>query len=62
MYETFTAKQLRYDCGPRSSEHLLTSGSELRDAFNEWEQWAFEEKIYPTAEASLVARKPFVSY
>tara|TARA_Y100000588_G_C14226096_1_gene913187 strand:- start:1372 stop:1944 length:573 start_codon:yes stop_codon:yes gene_type:complete len=61
MYETFTVKQLRYDCGPRSSEHLLTSGRELKDVFNEWEHWGFEEKIYPTAEASLVARKPFVN-
>ena len=61
VYETFTVKQLRYDWGPRSSEHLLTSGRELKDVFKEWERWGFEENIHPTAEASIVARKPFVS-
>ena len=57
LYETFTIGQRCYDWGPRSSEHLLTSG-ELRDAFADWDVWVYEERDVPAAEASLLARRP----
>lgn len=57
LYETFTIFQRRYDWGPRAEEHLLASG-ELRQAFSSWDIWAYEERIIPAAQASLLARRP----
>lgn len=57
LYETFTAGQRLYDWGPRSSAHLLEPG-ELREAFADWEVWAYEERDVPAAEAGLFARRP----
>ena len=57
VYETFTAKQRRYDWGPRSFEHLLAP-DELRTAFAGWDVWACEERESPVAEAGLLARRP----
>ncbi len=60
LYETFTTDQLQYDWGPRSSDHLLRTGGELRAAFPGWDMWVYEECAYPVGEARLVASKPDV--
>ena len=57
VYETFTTDQRHHDWGPRSSDHLLAPG-ELREAFDGWHIWDYEERKTPAAEASLLARKP----
>ena len=58
LYETFTTNQQQYDWGPRSSDHLLIPGGELRAAFDGWDVWTYDERREPAAEAQLVARKP----
>ena len=58
LYETFTVNQRRYDWGPRSPDHLLRTGGELREAFCDWEVWRYEESESPSAEARLLARRP----
>ncbi len=58
LYETFTVNQRRYDWGPRSPDHLLCTGGELREAFRDWEIWRYEECDSPAAEARLLARRP----
>ena len=60
VYETFTTAQLKHNWGPRSREHLLQTGGELRNAFEGWEKWEYEEVFLPFGEARLVARKPGV--
>ena len=57
VYETYTVAQLRHPTGPRSPQHLLRQG-ELRDAFRNWQHWAYEERDDTVAVARLVARKP----
>ena len=58
IYETFTTAQQRYDWGPRSPEHLLEPGGELRRAFGGWDVWEYGECETPAAEARLLARRP----
>jgi len=56
IYETFTRRQLRYDWGPRSPDHLLEPG-ELLSYFLDFEVIFYEECDEPEAVARLVARR-----
>jgi len=56
LYETFTERQLRYDRGPRSRDHLLAPG-ELRALLRGMEVLFDEEVSGPDAVARLAARR-----
>ena len=56
IYETFTRRQLRYDWGPTSPEHLLEPG-ELLSYLSDFGVVFYEERDEPEAVARLVARR-----